>query len=276
MAGEPRQGTGRFAAVTGKTPKFVSLAIAAAVAAPAPAAAESEESAGRRVMVGVGIQAKPRYPGAADGKITFLPLVDVWRDGEPMTVETPDEAIGFALIGKRRGPFAAGPAMAFAPTRSASAIPGLPKIGFGVEAGAFAEVWPLKSLRLRAELRQGIGGHKALTGDLAADLVWRRGNEGPVFTAGPRLRWGSTRYNRSYFGVPQPGTANLAAFDPGSGIYAVGAQAGLRLPISRSVGLYGYAGYDRLTGRVADSPIVSAGSRDQLSGGLALTYRFGL
>lgn len=263
--------------MTGKSPIFASLAIAAIVVAPAPAAAaESEDGGGRRVMVGAGIQVKPRYPGADAGKIAFLPVVDVWREGEPMTVESPDEAIGFALIGKRRGPFAAGPAIAFAPTRSADDLPGLAKVGFGIEAGAFAEVWPLGPLRLRAELRHGIGAHKALTGDLAADLVWRRGNEGPIFTAGPRLRWGSTRYNRTYFGVAQPGTASLAPFEPGSGIYAVGAQAGLRLPLGRTFGLYAYAGYDRLTGRAAVSPIVTTGSGDQLSGGLALTYRFGI
>lgn len=266
----------RFASMTGKAQKFSVLAAAVLIAVPVCAQAQKDETIGRRVMVGAGIQAKPRYPGADSDRITFLPLVDVWRNGEPMTIESPDEANGFALIGKRNGRFAAGPAIAFAPTRAASDLPGLPKVGFGVEAGAFAEVWPLKPLRLRAELRQGIGAHKALTGNLAADLVWRRGNEGAILTAGPRLRWGSAKYNRAYFGVASPGTAALAPFEPGSGIYAVGAAAGLRLPLGRVFGLYGYAGYDRLTGRAARSPIVMTGSSDQFSGGVALTYRFGI
>ena len=269
-------GAGRFASMTVKAPKFAGLAVAALIAVPAPAEAQADESSGRKVMIGVGVQAKPRYPGADSSRIAFLPLVDVWRNGEPMTAESPDEAAGFALVGKRSGRFAAGPAIGFAPTRGANDIPGLPKVGFGVEAGGFAEVWPIAPLRLRAELRQGIGAHKALTGDLAADLVWRRGNEGAMFTAGPRLRWGSGKYNRAYFGVAAPGTAALVPYDPDAGIYAVGAAAGLRLPLGRVFGLYGYAGYDRLTRRAANSPIVTAVSPDQLSGGVALTYRFGI
>ena len=270
------EGAGRFAGMTGKAHKFAGLAAAALMAVPVCADAQTDETGGRRVMIGAGIQAKPRYPGADSDRITFLPLVDVWRKGEPMTAESPDEAAGFALIGKRNGRFAAGPAIGFAPTRGANDIPGLPKVGFGVEAGAFAEVWPLEPLRLRAELRQGIGAHKSLTGDLAADLVWRRGNEGPIFTAGPRLRWGSAKYNRAYFGVSAPGSAALVAYEPGPGIYAFGAAAGLRLPLGRVLGLYGYAGYDRLTRRAARSPIVTTGSSDQFSGGVALTYRFGI
>ena len=269
-------GANRFASMTGKARKFVGVAVVALIAVPVPAEAQADKASGRKVMIGVGIQAKPRYPGADSDRIAFLPLVDVWRNGEPMTVESPDEAIGFALAGNRSGRFAAGPAIGFAPTRAANDLPGLPKVGFGVEAGGFVEVWPLAPLRLRGELRQGIGAHKALTGDLAADLVWRRGNEGPMLTVGPRLRWGSGKYNRVYFGVASPGTAALAPYEPGSGIYAVGAVAGLRLPLGRVFGLYGYAGYDRLTRRAANSPIVTAGSPDQLSGGVALTYRFGI
>lgn len=145
-----------------------------------------------------------------------------------------------------------------------------------MEAGVFADVWPLEPLRLRAELRQGIGAHKALTGDLAADFVWRDGKEGTIVTAGPRVRWGSGKYNRAYFGVATPGAGGFTAYEPGSGIYAVGATAGIRMPVSGIFGLYGYAGYDRLTGEAKDSPIVAAGKKDQFSAGLALTYRFRL
>jgi len=238
--------------------------------------AVAEEAGRRNVMIGSGVQSIPSYPGADSNSLGFLPLFDSWREGEPMPVESPDEAFGFALIGKRGG-FAVGPAVTFAATRAADDIPGLAKVGFGVEAGAFVEVWPAAPLRLRAELRQGIGAHKALTGDLAADLVWRRGLEGPIATLGPRLRWGSAKHNRAYFGVPTPSPVpTFAVYEPGGGIYAVGVVAGLRLPLTPKFGLYSYLGYDRLSGPAADSPIVSAGRRDQYAGGVALTYRFGL
>lgn len=227
-------------------------------------------------MVGAGVQTIPAFPGAGENRITFLPLVDTWREGEARPVESPDESIAFAVIGSSADGFALGPAVTFAPTRSAGDLPGLAKVGFGVEAGGFIDVWPARQLRLRAELRQGIGAHKALTGDLAADFVWRQGKEGPILTLGPRLRWGSSKYNRAYFGVPIGAATTLPAYQPGGGIYAYGAAAGLRLPLGQRLGLYGYAGYDRLSGEAAASPIVSVGSRDQLSGGLALTYRFGI
>lgn len=253
---------------------FFLTTIAVLISAPA----QAEDAPGRRVMVGTGVQTVPRYPGADGNQAAFLPLFDTWRVGEPIPVESPDEAFGAALIGGRSGT-AIGPAFTLAEGRAADDIPGLPKVGFGIEAGIFVQTFLVPQLRLRAELRQGIGGHKGLTGDLAADLVIRGGSvengggESAVATIGPRLRWGSAKYTRAYFGVPSPAPV-FTAYVPGGGIYAVGAVAGLRLPLGRTFGLYGYIGYDRLTGDAADSPIVRAGSRDQYSAGLALTYRF--
>lgn len=255
--------------------RFALTAMLLALAAP-PVAAQEPEAAGRNVMVGTGVQLIPSFPGADSTRVTFLPLVDTWRVGEAMTPESPDEAFGFAVLGKRGKGISAGPAFTFAPGRSADDLPGLPKVGTAVELGLFADTWPVKPVRLRAELRQGIGGHKALTGDLAADLVLREGKEGPIATVGPRLRWGSAKYNRAYFGVPTPGTGGFAPYEPGAGLYAVGASVGLRLPVTRIFGLYAYAGYDRLVGNAQESPIVRAGQADQFSGGLALTYRFRL
>lgn len=241
-----------------------------------PAAAQERQAARRNVMIGTGVQLIPSFPGADSTRVTFLPLVDTWREGEAMTPESPDEAFGFALLGNRDKGISIGPAFTFAPGRSAKDLPGLPEVGSAVEVGLFADTWPLQPVRLRGELRQGIGGHKALTADLAADLVVRQGKEGPIATLGPRLRWGSAKYNRAYFGVPLPSVGGLAAYAPGSGLYAVGASAGLRLPVSHIFGLYAYGGYDRLVGNAKNSPIVRAGRADQFSAGLALTYRFRL
>lgn len=251
---------------------LAAAALSGALAIPARA----QESSQRQVMIGAGAQLKPAYPGADHSKISFLPDVTVWRTGEPIPVETPDEGKGFAIVGKPGGA-AFGPALTFAPQRSATAVPGLPAIGFGVELGVFAETYVAGPVRLRAELRHGIGAHRALSADLAADLVLRRGNEGLLATIGPRLRWGSAKYNRAYFGIAAPGpSAALPAYQPGSGIYAVGAVAGIHLPVGPRLGLFSYAGYDRLSGAAARSPIVKMGSQDQFSAGLALTYRFSI
>lgn len=253
---------------------WVALTATLLTLATRPVAAQEPETAGRNVMIGTGVQLIPSFPGADSTRVTFLPLVDTWRVGEAMTPESPDEAFGFAVLGKRGRGISAGPAFAIAPGRSTDDLPGLPKVGSAVEVGLFADIWPVKPVRLRAELRQGIGGHKALTGDLAADLVLREGKEGPIATVGPRLRWGSAKYNHAYFGLAAPGTGGFAPYEPSAGLYAVGASVGLRLPVTRIFGLYAYGGYDRLVGNAKDSPIVRAGQANQFSTGLALTYRF--
>ena len=240
-----------------------------------PAAAQDAQGSGRNVVIGAGIEVVPKYPGASSGRIGVLPLFDTWRADAPRPAESPDESIGFALLGERGSGLSAGPSFTFAPGRSAEDLPGLAEVGSAFELGGFVEVWPLPALRLRGELRQGIGGHKALTGDLSADAVWRGAGGGILLTIGPRVRWGSGQYNRAFFSVPAANGASFAPFDAGPGIYSYGAAAGLRAPLSQRFGLYTYVRYDRLSDRVAASPIVVDGSANQFSGGLALTYRFG-
>lgn len=246
------------------------------VAFATPAAAQEANPAGRIVVVGAGIELVPRYPGASSTRASLLPVFDTWRSTDPEPAEAPDETISFALSGNRGRGISVGPSFTFVPGRSANDLPGLPEFGTTVEIGGFVETWPLQSLRLRGELRQGIGGHKSLTGDLSADLVWRGPRQGTMFTVGPRLRWGSEKFNRINFGVPISNGAGFSPFDPSSGIYSYGAAAGLRMPINTQFGLFTYVRYDRLADRVGVSPIVTSGSADQLSGGLALTYRFGI
>ncbi|HKR24995.1 MAG TPA: MipA/OmpV family protein, partial [Allosphingosinicella sp.] len=143
--------------------------------------------------------------------------------------------------------------------------------------GGFVEVFPSENFRIRAELRQGLGGHRGLVGDLGADLVVRD-ESSYIFSIGPRVRWADNDYHDAYFGVPAPIPASgLVAFNPNGGIYAYGAVAGLTYKIGRNWGLQGYVGYDRLVGDAADSPIVRGfGSRDQFSGGAGLFIEFNI
>ena len=68
----------------------------------------------------------------------------------------------------------------------------------------------------------------------------------------------------------------LAAYTPGGGVHAVGASSTALYQFDPHWGAYAYAKYDRLVGDAARSPIVrTIGSRNQLSGGVALTYTFG-
>jgi len=243
---------------------------------PGPAAAaDPGGKAPRRVRVGLGPQAVPSYPGS--DRFSLRPLVDVAvsRGDKPFAFEAPDESFGFPLTKGRLG---IGPALGFEGSRTAHDVGApLDKVGFSVEAGAFVQYAMSDSLRLRAEARKGLSGHEAWTGQVGADWVARDRDKWLV-SLGPRLTLSDARYHRAYFGV-SPAEAlrtGLPAYRPRGGLQAVGATAGAIRSLGGRWGVYAYAKYDRLVGDASRSPVVRAfGSRDQLSGGLALTYTFG-
>jgi len=253
---------------------FAAALAALALAAPAFAQEKaSEEPVRIRVMIGP--QAYPAYPGAKDLRIGALVGLDRARGDEPFAFEAADDSFGIHLV--RRHGVSVGPVVNWQWSRTAEDVgTTLPKVGFSLEAGGFAQYELGDHLRLRAELRKGLSGHKGWTGTAGADAIFRDGDRW-LFAVGPRVTWGDNRYNDAYFGVaPADAPASgLPAYDPGGGIHAIGATATFLTQLSPSWGLYAYAKYDRMTGDAADSPIVrSYGSRDQISGGLALTYTF--
>lgn len=251
-------------------------AIALTATVPAHAQDDGEGKLDIWVLIGAGPQIAPSYPGASDLKIGGFPEFDVWRDDRPFPIESPDEGIGPALIGRRGDGPAAGVTVALGPTRSRNDIPGLRKIGFGLETGVFAETFLTPGLRARGEVRQAIGSHEGLVGDLMIDAVIRDRKGRFIATVGPRARWGDARFHRALFGI-DAAAANASAlpgYNPGAGICALGAAAGAHYFLTPSLGIYGFARYDRLQDEAAASPIVRQGSRDQFSTGAALTYRF--
>jgi outer membrane protein len=246
--------------------------LAAAAAAFATAAPAQETT----VTIGAGAQVYPQYPGADDYGIYPLLTGGLRRAGEPMEFGAPDDGFGIGLLGSHsRVDF--GPVVRFQNKRRQRDVGAdVGNVPFTVEGGGFVEAWLGDNFRLRADARRGLGGHDGWIGDVGADFVLRD-DDSYIFSIGPRLRWSDDRYQDTYFGVtPAVATATgLPAYNPGGGIHAVGAEAGLTYRLGRRWGLFGYAGYDRLVGDAADSPIVRAfGSRDQFSGGLGLFYEF--
>ena len=244
----------------------------------APAAAQNNESGDRGwiVSIGAGARVSPKYPGADNNGFSPLPIFGLRREGDPLPVEAPDEGTGFGFLGDD-SPVDFGPSLQFQSKRQEGDV-GAPvgDVSFTVEAGAFAQFYLGENFRLRAEGRRGIGGHDGWVGDIFADFVVR--DEGTyVFTIGPRARWGDDNYHDAYFSVTPAVAvaAGLPVYDADSGFHSVGAYAGLTHMLGRNWGVYGFAGYDRLIGDAADSPIVrSFGSRNQFSGGLGFFYSF--
>ena len=253
--------------------KTLMLACAAVIAFPAPALAQDENDL--RVRVGAGGQLKPEFPGADDHELAPLFDLDFARGSNPFPFEAPDDAFGIRLFSK--GGFAAGPAAGFVGKRKESDV-GAPvgKVKTTIEVGGFAEYHASESIRLRADLRKGINGHEGVVGSLGVDHIWRDGDR-YVFSVGPRVLFSGAKFQRAYFGLDDAASlaSGLPAYKPDGGIYAVAAASGLSYQFNPRFGAFGFARYERLVGDAADSPIVrDLGSRNQLSGGIGLSYSF--
>jgi MipA family protein len=241
-----------------------------------PAAAQDDEAEGRDWIVSLGAGARiiPKYPGADNYGVSPMPIFDLRREGDPLPIEAPDEGSGFGFLGDDSA-FDFGPTLSFQNARDEEDVGALVgDVDFTIEAGAFAQVFVGDHFRLRVEGRKGLGGHDGWVGDIFADFVLRD-EDTYVFTIGPRARWGDNDFHDAYFGVTPAVAAQtgLPVYNPGAGFHAFGVYTGLKYMLGRSWGLYTYAGYDRLVGDAADSPIVRTfGSRDQFAGGAGLFF----
>lgn len=260
-----------------KTLATATLLSALVSTAPAFAQIPSIPTEPSRVRVGLGAQIIPSYPGADNHRVGPYWDLAIAPRGAQFDFEAPDENFGFPLV--RTGGLEIGPSLNLARPRQPKDV-GAPmdKVGRSLEVGGFIQYWLNPSLRARAELRQGLGGHGSVVGDAGVDYVMRD-RDAWVVSVGPRLGFGSRGYNRAYYDVtPREAVATgLPVYDTRGGIQTIGIASGAQYALNKSWGIIGYAKYDRLVGDPGDSPLVrELGSRNQLSGGLGLTYTFNI
>ncbi len=171
----------------------------------------------------------------------------------------------------------------FLVTGGSTALRGMGNVGFAAEAGGFAQYgFAGRKGRLRAELRQGFGGHEGLVADIS--LGWNDRFGAPtspwLWSAGLRSTFAGRDYVQTYFGVTQAQAiaTGLPAYRSGSGLVSTGATASLTRPLGprgRDGAITLFGGYDRLADAAADSSLIQLrGRRDQFSLGLSYGYRF--
>jgi outer membrane protein len=266
------------------------LAVAADLpaAAPAPTLPTTYAPAVPDWIVTVGAEARmvPAWPGALDSKFAFsgLPLFSVRNAGMPPAYFGPRDSFGFAVIDFDQFKF--GPAGRLIWERTASQytqLNGLGNVDFAVQAGGFVEFWPVSWLRLRTELRQGIGGETGLTGDALLDAVVPLGQF--RFSAGPRVTAQSAAAVSPYFSITAAqsaastisGLPMLPVYNAAGGLYSYGAGGQTEYFWSPQWATHAFVEYERLTGSVADSPLVTQrGSPNQFTFGLGATYSFNM
>jgi MipA family protein len=238
------------------------------------------------VTVGIEGRVVPAWPGASDSKpaVTGFPLFSVRKEGTPPDFPGPRDSIGFSLIDL--GQIKLGPAFKLVWQRKASdyaALNGLGDVNYAVQAGAFAEYWPVPWLRLRGEARQGIGGETGVTGDLFLDAIVPVGAW--TLSAGPRMTVQSAAATSPYFSITQAqsigstvsGLPALPVYRAGGGLYSYGAGTMAQYTFNPQWTAHALFEYERLTGSAADSPLVTQrGSPDQFTFGLGATYSFAM
>lgn len=242
-----------------------------------------------KITVGAATIYKPAFTGSKDYQAQAFP--DLKAEYKDRFFASLFEGVGYNVV--NNDSWRAGPIMKFdfgraekddSPFRIAggktNALKGLGDVDASVELGGFVE-YSFGPFSASLELRQGVGGHEGLIGETDLKYKGFAGLFGkPVMYAfGPRATFADSNYNEAYFGITQAQSAKsgLAKYSAGSGLVSYGIGAFAMMPVSESVSLGLFGGYDHLASEAAASPLVKErGDKNQFTGGLRITYEFGL
>ncbi len=258
---------------------YQSLAGASALALllASPALADEAPAQGWTITLKANGGISPAWEGSKDLSPYLLPGLSVRRAGSPVTFAAPDDSPGFALFDEnwlRAG--VVGRLKGMRSSAEHSELRGVHDIDWTIEAGLFAEFWPLEKLRARIEARHGFLGHSGNLVDLSMDWVERHGPW--TVSVGPRLSFGDTRYMDKLFGVTAYEalmSGRYPAYRADGGAKSFGLAGAVSYEWSKAWTTTFYARYNRLVGSASESPLVAAaGSRNQVTLGAIVAYSF--
>jgi len=226
-----------------------------------------------RVNLGAGMLFAPDYPGSNDWRVTPVLAPEVRSPGDRFFLSFRD-GLGANLL--RDGGFTAGLVLRPRFGRDQDdndALRGMGDIRLAGEGGAFLS-WGDQDWLLRGEVRQGFGGHSGVLADARLDRIVRLRPD-LIFSAGPRLTWGSGDFAETWFGVDadQSRRSGYQRFTPKDYWFA-GVAAGATWVASDRWAVIAFGEVGRILGDSADSPLVDRGSATQGVFGLTAVYRF--
>jgi MipA family protein len=258
--------------------RVIAAAGAACLLASAPSAeAEGLFSGDWYLTVGAAGFTAPAFEGSRRYILTGVPIISLGKRGKEAPFVSRNDNISFAFVDT--GTFSAGAVGKLVMPRDAADHPelaGLSNVPFGVEVGAFAEVYPVEWLRLRGEVRRGIRAHEGFVGNVQVD-AFADVTESVRVSAGPRLSFANATYMDAYYGVSaaEAAASGLTAYNPGGGIKSAGIGGAVDWRMTDKVTTSVFGEYSRLMGPAANSSIVTQrGSKNQFMLGLSATYRF--
>jgi MipA family protein len=238
------------------------------------------------VTVGAEVRAVPAWPGAPTSLYGFtgVPLLALQKPGDPLFFFGARDGFGFSILDF--GTLQIGPVGRIVFPRyqgQYTQLNGLGDVPWALQLGGYAVYWPAPWLRLRGEVRQGIGGETGVTGDFFMDAIvplgqWR-------FSGGPRVTWQSAAAVAPYFSITATQSANsalsglapLPVYNATGGVYSYGAGGQVEYFWNPQWSSHAIVEYERLTGSAADSPLVTIrGSPNQFTFGVGATYTFAM
>ncbi|UAK25535.1 MipA/OmpV family protein [Sphingomonas nostoxanthinifaciens] len=245
------------------------------------AQAGSDAPQGPMNFIAVGVGVAPKYPGAKSYSPVPFIAADITGKGVEISMRGPN--IRANLLGDSA--FSIGPVAGLNFGRSQSdggVARNLPKISDEIDLGGYAAYRFGGNERGQGQLELEVTALRdvshtsngfTVNGDVSYILLrsfrWSLG-------ADANLTYASSRTLRTYFGItPASALASgLIPYSPTGGVRDVGGGLTAGYQFNRRWGVISRFGYNYLVGDAAKSPIVKAGSRGQLLGGVALSYRF--
>jgi outer membrane protein len=227
--------------------------------------------------IGIGGEYRPDFQGSKNWMLSPIPIFSIRRAGATAGFRGSRDSASIALIDF--GDLRVGPSAKFVAARNSKDHPelsGLGDVKAAIELGGFVEYYAVDWLRLRGELRQGMGGHHGAVADVSADFIVPLIDRLTI-SAGPRFTWKSTKVTAPYFGVDamQSLASGLPVFDAKEGAYSAGLGSQVTYRINPQWEVRAYVEYEKLLGDAANSPLVTLrGSSNQTIFGLGASYSF--
>lgn len=237
-----------------------------------------------RLEIGAQAITVPKYEGSKQYDVMALPVIrfrpsgSALGSGQPGALGMVDargiDDVGLALL--RFGSFSTGPLLGYRFGRDDSDalhLRGLGDIDGGLVAGAFAR-YDFGREFVRVSYHQQVTGSD--TGYIVRLAAGTRVPVSPglVLKADLISDIASSDYMSAYFGVTpaQSARSGLRVYDPGAGFKSVGGLLGAELKLDADWTLLATAGYSRLVGDAASSPVVETADRYEARLGLTRAF----
>jgi outer membrane protein len=244
------------------------MPMAGAVRAETPQSKKSDSKL--QVTFGIGIGAGPKFKGSNEYAVMPVPVVSM-RYGTFFI--SPMNGIGADI---QRGGLVFSPAINFRPERNIKSDGSLEDRTSGLHlAGGGRVAWNAEDFALSAQLTQGLSQkNKGWAYDLEAGYS-RPLSRKWSYTAKISATYADREYNQTYFGITSEESLRTGyeAYHAGTGFSSVGTGGSLNYVVNESAMAGIFAGYFRLVGPAADSPITVRGSKNQFTLAVMMLWR---